>query len=304
MKFELTILGSSSATPIYNRNPTAQLLNINEKFYLIDCGEGTQQQLLRFNCKFQKIDHIFISHLHGDHYLGLVGLISSMNLNGREKALKLFGPPELEEIIDLQLKHSLTTLRFNLEFKPTSAYQFKTLFENQDVLVETIPLNHRIACTGFKFTLKKRLPKIRMDKVQALQIPPEQRQLIKKGFPFTDSSGKVHQPEDLTLPAEEERCYAYCSDTICDWSYLDQIKCVNLLYHESTFMHDMLARAEETYHTTALQAGEIAKRAEVKQLLIGHFSARYRELSPILEEARQMFPNTELAIEGQKFEII
>jgi ribonuclease Z len=304
MKFELTILGSSSATPIYNRNPTAQLLNINEKFYLIDCGEGTQQQLLRFNCKFQKIDYIFISHLHGDHYLGLVGLISSMNLNGRMKALKLFGPPELKEIIDLQLKHSLTTLRFSLEFKPTSADQFKTLFENQDVLVETIPLNHRIACTGFKFTLKKRLPKIRMDKVEALQIPPEQRQLIKKGFPFTDSSGKVHQPEDLTLPAEEERCYAYCSDTICDWSYLDQIKGVNLLYHESTFMHDMLARAEETYHTTSLQAGEIANRAEVKQLLIGHFSARYRELSPILEEARQVFPYTELAIEGQKFEII
>ncbi|MEY5069273.1 MAG: hypothetical protein RLZ47_1135 [Bacteroidota bacterium] len=304
MKFELTILGSSSATPIYNRNPTAQLLNINEKFYLIDCGEGTQQQLLRFNCKFQKIDHIFISHLHGDHYLGLVGLISSMNLNGREKALKLFGPPELEEIIDLQLKHSLTTLRFNLEFKRTSAYQFKTLFENQDVLVETIPLNHRIACTGFKFTLKKRLPKIRMDKVQALQIPPEQRQLIKKGFSFTDSSGTVHQPEDLTLPAEEERSYAYCSDTICDWSYLDQIKSMNLLYHESTFMHDMLARAEETYHTTALQAGEIAKRAEVKQLLIGHFSARYRDLDPLLEEARSVFPNTDLAIEGQKFEII
>jgi ribonuclease Z len=170
--------------------------------------------------------------------------------------------------------------------------------------VETIPLNHRIACTGFKFTLKKRLPKIRMDKVEALQIPPEHRQLIKKGFPFTDSSGKVHQPEDLTLPAEEERSFAYCSDTICDWSYLDQIKGVNLLYHESTFMHDMLARAEETFHTTALQAGEIANRAEVKQLLIGHFSARYRELSPILEEARQVFPNTELAIEGQKFEII
>ncbi len=304
MKFELTILGSSSATPIYNRNPTAQLLNINEKIYLIDCGEGTQQQLLRFNCKFQKIDHIFISHLHGDHYLGLVGLISSMNLNGRKKPLKLFGPPELKEIVDLQLKHSLTILRFNLEFKPTSTNQYKLLFENQDVLVETIPLSHRIACTGFKFTLKKRLPKIRMDKVEALQIPPEQRQLIKKGFPFTDSTGKVHQPEDLTLPPEEERSYAYCSDTICDWSYLDQIKGVNLLYHESTFMHDMLARAEETFHTTALQAGEIAKRAGVKQLLIGHFSARYRDLNPLLEEAKSVFQNTALAIEGQKFEII
>ncbi len=304
MKFELTILGSSSATPIFERNPTSQLLNINEKYYLIDCGEGTQQQLMRFGLKAQRIDYIFISHLHGDHYLGLVGLLSSMHLNGRSKPIKVFGPPELKEILDMQFKFSMTALRFLLEFYPTQAVKSDLIFENTDVKVETIILNHRIPCTGFKFTLKRRLPKIRMDKVAELAIPVEHRQLIKKGFPYTDKDGNIHQAEELTSPADEPRSYAYCSDTLCDWTYIDQIRGVNLLYHESTFMHDMLARAEETYHTTAMQAGEIAKRAEVKQLLIGHFSARYRDLNPLLEEARLKFENVALALEGKTFEIL
>ncbi len=304
MKFELTILGSSSATPIFERNPTSQLLNINEKYYLIDCGEGTQQQLMRFGLKAQRIDYIFISHLHGDHYLGLVGLLSSMHLNGRSKPIKVFGPPELKEILDMQFKFSMTALRFPLEFYPTQAVKSDLIFENTDVKVETIILNHRIPCTGFKFTLKRRLPKIRMDKVAELAIPVEHRQLIKKGFPYTDMDGNIHQAEELTSPADEPRSYAYCSDTLCDWTYIDQIRGVNLLYHESTFMHDMLARAEETYHTTAMQAGEIAKRAEVKQLLIGHFSARYRDLNPLLEEARLKFENVALALEGKTFEIL
>ncbi len=304
MKFELTILGSSSATPIFERNPTSQLLNINEKYYLIDCGEGTQQQLMRFGLKAQRIDYIFISHLHGDHYLGLVGLLSSMHLNGRSKPIKVFGPPELKEILDMQFKFSMTALRFPLEFYPTQAVKSDLIFENTDVKVETIILNHRIPCTGFKFTLKRRLPKIRMDKVAELAIPVEHRQLIKKGFPYTDKDGNIHQAEELTSPADEPRSYAYCSDTLCDWTFIDQIRGVNLLYHESTFRHDMLARAEETYHTTAMQAGEIAKRAEVKQLLIGHFSARYRDLNPLLEEARLKFENVALALEGKTFEIL
>jgi ribonuclease Z len=304
MKFELTILGSSSATPIFNRNPTAQLLNINEKYYLIDCGEGTQQQLLRYNLKAQRIDYIFISHLHGDHYLGLVGLLSSMHLNGRTKALNLFGPPELLEILELHFKYSMTTLRFPLHFTATQANSAELLFENADVLVETIILNHRIPCTGFKITLKQRLPKIRMDLVEALQIPLAYRQLIKKGHPYTDASGRDYQPEELTLPPEKSRSYAYCSDTICDWTYLEQLKDVDLLYHEATFMHDMQQRAEETYHTTALQAAQVAQKAGVKQLLIGHFSARYRDLEPLLDEAKTVFEPTRLALEGESFEVI
>lgn len=304
MKFELTILGSSSATPIYDRNPTSQLLNINEKYYLIDCGEGTQQQLFRYELKAQRIDYIFISHLHGDHYLGLIGLLSSMHLNGRSKCLKLFGPPELKEILDIQFKHSMTVLRYPLEFYPTQTSCPALIFENADILVETMILNHRIPCTGFKFTLKQRLPKIRMDKVQELDIPVEHRQLIKKGFPYTDKTGKIHQAAELTSPADEPRTYAYCSDTLCDGSYLEQIKGVDLLYHEATFAHDMLSRAEETFHTTALQAGELAQKAGIKQLLIGHFSARYRDLNPLLEEAQSIFAQTALAIEGQTFEVI
>ena len=304
MKFELTILGSSSATPLFNRNPTAQLLNINEKFYLIDCGEGTQQQLLRYGLKAQRIDYIFISHLHGDHYLGLVGLISSMHLNGRTKELKLFGPPELMEILEIQFKYSMTSLRFPLVFQATQAQTSALIFENQDVQVHTIILNHRIPCTGFKITLKQRLPKIRMDKVEALKIPVSYRQLIKKGFPYTDEQGKVYPAEELTHPADEPRVYAYCSDTLSDGSYLEDIEGVDLLYHEATFLHDMLDRAVETYHTTALQAAEVAKKARVKQLLIGHFSARYRDLGPLLEESRTVFEQTRLALEGETFEVI
>lgn len=303
MKFELSILGSSSATPIYNRNPSAQLLAINEKWYLIDCGEGTQQQLLKFGFKAAKIDTIFISHLHGDHYLGLMGLLSSMHLNGRTKALKLFGPPELKELLDLHLSYSLTTLRYPLEFYPTQARSSARIFENNDVVVETIILNHRIACTGFKFTSKPELPKLRDDMIRELNIPIAHRSLIKKGFSFTDAAGKVHDAASLTHPPAPAKTYAYCSDTLCDGSYFDQVCGVDVLYHESTFLHDMLDRANETYHTTARQAAELAQKASVKKLLIGHFSARYKSLDALLEEAKSIFEPSELAIEGQTFSI-
>lgn len=303
MKFEVTILGSSSATPIFNRNPAAQLLNVNDNFFLIDCGEGTQQQMLRYNIKASRINHIFISHIHGDHYLGLVGLLSSMHLNGRTKPLMLFGPPELKEIIDLQFKYSETQLRYPLNFYATQALKPEIVFENSDALVETIPLDHRIACTGYKFTQKKRLPKIIKEKVAQLEIPLQQIPLIKRGFPFTDKLGKEHPAKELTEAADEPKSYAYCSDTICSWAYLNQIENIDLLYHEATFMQDMLQRAQETFHTTAKQAGEVALEAQVKRLLIGHFSARYRDLQPLLDECREVFPDTSLAIEGVNFEV-
>ncbi len=303
MKFELTILGSSSATPIHGRNPSAQLLNINEKMYLIDCGEGTQQQLLRFGLKAAKIDTIFISHLHGDHYLGLMGLLSSMHLVGRTKALRLFGPPELHELLQLHFKYSTTQLRFPLIFKPTQVTAPVIILENSDVVVETIILTHRIHCTGFKFTTKSALPTLREDKVLDLAIPVAHRALIKKGFPFTDALGVVHTADSLTLPPSPKKSFAYCSDTLCDCSYAKQLEGVELLYHESTFLHNMLDRANETYHTTALQAAQLAKKVGVKQLLIGHFSARYKDLTPLLEEAQSVFKATQLAIEGESFSI-
>lgn len=303
MRFDVTILGSSSATPIYNRNPTSQLLNLNDRYYLIDCGEGTQIQLLRNGIKAQRIDYIFISHLHGDHYLGLVGLLSSLHLNGRVKPMTIFGPPELQEILEIQFKYSQTNLKYSLVFKPTQTDTPELIFENNDLKVETIILDHRIPCTGFKFSQKKRLRKILKDKVEKLNIPVEYIPLIKRGFDYTDKSGNVYPARDLTTEPDEPKSYAYCSDTANSMTYLEQIKGVDTLYHEATFLHNMLDRAKETFHTTALEAGEIALKAGVKQLLLGHFSARYRELEPILEEAKSVFPNAKLAIEGVTFQI-
>lgn len=303
MKFEVTILGSSSSTPIFNRNPSAQLLNVNEKYILIDCGEATQNQLLHFGLKANRIDQIFISHLHGDHYLGLVGLLSSLHLNGRTKPMDIFGPSELIEILNIQFKHSQTELKYPINFRPTRSDQSEKIFQNYDVTVESFPLDHRIPCTGFKFTEKQRLRKIIKSKIEELSIPTEMIPLIKKGFNFTDQTGKVHLSEDLTIEADKPKVYAYCSDTVCSWKYLSYIENADMLYHESTFMHDMISRAEETFHTTALQAGEIAGKAKVKKLLIGHFSARYKDLQPLLDEAKTVFPETQLAIEGKTFEI-
>ncbi|MGF7080497.1 ribonuclease Z [Mucilaginibacter sp. UYCu711] len=301
MKFEVTILGSSSATPIYNRNPTSQVLNINERLYLIDCGEGTQQQMLRFDVRASRIDHIFISHLHGDHYLGLVGLLSSLHLNGRKKPLKLFGPPQLMEIIDLQFKYSETTIQYAIDFFPTDATRRQVIVVNEDVTIETIPLDHRIACTGFLFRQKKRLRKLLKDELERLQVPVEVFTALKKGADYTDLKGKVYKNDTLTTDSDVPKTYAYCSDTLFNEQYFAQINNTDLLYHEATFLHNMVDRANETHHTTALQAGQIALTVNAKKLLIGHFSARYKTLDELLEEAQSVFPNTALAIEGRTF---
>jgi ribonuclease Z len=301
MKFEVTILGSSSATPIFNRNPSAQALNINEHLYLVDCGEGTQQQMLRFDIKPSRIDHIFISHLHGDHYLGLVGLLSSMHLNGRTKPLKLFCPPDLKEIIEMQLRYSETTLQFQVEYYFTNPAAPETILDNSDITVETIPLDHRIACTGFLFRQKRRLRKLIKEKIEELNISVEYYSPIKKGADYTAADGTVHKNEDLTIAPGEPKTYAYCSDTLYNDNYFKQISNVDMLYHEATFMHNMLDRARTTHHTTALQAGRIAMLTNVKKLIIGHFSARYKTLNELLDEARVTFPDTELALEGKTF---
>ncbi|MDO3643110.1 MAG: ribonuclease Z [Mucilaginibacter sp.] len=301
MKFEVTILGSSSATPIFNRNPTSQALNINERLYLIDCGEGTQQQMLRFDVKASRIDHIFISHLHGDHYLGLVGLLSSLHLNGRSKPLFIYCPEPLKEIIDVQLKYSETEIQYPLEYKFTDAGKCEVLLDNQDITVTSIPLNHRIACTGFLFREKKRLRKLIKEKVEEIGIPVPYFSGLKRGDDYIDPNGKVYKNDTLTIDSAEPKSYAYCSDTMYDESYFEQINNVTMLYHEATFMHNMLDRALETHHTTALQAGEIASLTGAKKLLIGHFSARYKTLNELLEEAQSVFPDAELAIEGRTF---
>lgn len=298
MKFEVTILGSSSATPVYNRNPTAQLLNCNEKFYLIDCGEGTQQQLMRFGIKASKIDYVFISHLHGDHYFGLIGLLSSMHLNGRIKPIKIFAPVALMEILEVQFKYSDTTLRYLIEFTPISVDEPRIIFENSDLQVETIILNHRVPCTGFKFSEKKRLRKLVVEKLEEDNIPIEYYPLLKRGVNLDLPDGRIIYNSDYTMDSSTPKSYCYCSDTLADGTYLSSIVGCTLLYHEATFLHELLSRADQTHHTTALQAGELALNARVGKLLIGHFSSRYKSLLPILEEAKSKFPNTELAVEG------
>jgi len=301
MKFEVTILGSSSATPIYNRNPSAQALNINERLYLVDCAEGTQQQMLHFGIKASRIDHIFISHLHGDHYLGLVGLLSSMHLNGRTKSLAIFAPPHLKEIVNLQLKYSETELQYNIDYVDTHTDKPEIILDNQDITVETIPLDHRIECTGFLFKQKRRNRKLIKEKIEELNIPIEYYTALKKGVDYIANDGTIYKNETLTTSPEEPKSYAYCSDTQYNEKYFEQISNVSLLYHESTFLNDMLERAQSTYHTTALQAGHVALITGAKKLLLGHFSARYKTLNEILEEAQSVFPNTDLAVEGKTF---
>jgi ribonuclease Z len=303
MTFEVTILGSSSATPVFNRNPTAQLLNCNEKYYLIDCGEATQQQLIKFGIKAAKINHIFISHLHGDHYFGLIGLLSSLHLNGRIKPMCIYGPEPLKEILELQFKHSDTKLKYELIFIKTDPTNAQVIFQNNDVTVETIVLNHRIPCTGFKFTEKKRLRKLIKEKLENDQVPLAYYTLLKKGLNLDLPNGDVLFNSDYTTDSATPKIYAYCSDTLFDERYFPSIENCDTLYHEATFLHEMLDRANETHHTTALQAGQIANKVGAKKLLIGHFSSRYKSLTELLEEARTAFKATELAIEGVTFQI-
>lgn len=303
MSFEVTILGSSSATPIYQRHPTAQVLQVHERFFLIDCGEGTLIQLNRYQIKFHRINHIFISHLHGDHYLGLMGLLSTMHLQGRKTELTIFGPEALWEIIEVQLRHSQTVLRYPIRFQAVDPSVSTVLFEDDSLRVSTIVLSHRIPCTGFLFEEQPRPRKIIKEKLAEYAIPLESYTSLKAGEDLILEDGRVVPNAEVTTAPPAPRRYAYCSDTIYDERLIDIVKGVELLYHEATFLHDLADRAAETYHSTARQAATIAKKSGVKRLIIGHFSARYKSLYPLLEEAKEVFDNTTLAMEGDRFKI-
>jgi len=303
MVFEVSILGSSSATPIYQRHPTAHVLNIHERFFLVDCGEGTLIQLNRYKIKFHRINHIFISHLHGDHYLGLLGLLSTMHLQGRTIPIHLYCQEKLKEIIDIQLKHSETILRFPIHYHMLDTDTPAVIFEDDDIEISTIILNHRIPCTGFLFKEKPRLRKLQKEKLQKFKVPITAYQDLKNGMDFVDEYGKVHANSELTTDPRSPRSYAFCSDTCYDERILPHISEVDLLYHEATFLSDKEERAKETFHSTAAQAATIAKKANVKRLIIGHFSARYKNLYPLLDEAKEVFSETTLAMEGDVFSI-
>jgi ribonuclease Z len=303
LPFNLTILGSSSATPTSERNPTAQLLCHSEKLFLIDCGEGTQVSLRRMHIHFQRIKHIFISHLHGDHFYGLIGLISSMHLLGRNKPLHIYGPPMLKQILDLQLDASLTTLIYPLEFHPTQADKQGVLFEDEEITVSSFPMLHRIPTTGFLFREKPYERKIRKDVINLLGIPVHLIPKIKAGANFVAADGTVHPNLSITMEPPLPRMYAFCSDTAYFEDIIPIVQGADLLYHETTFMNDRHVNATEKFHSTTGQAATIALKANVKKLLIGHYSARYDNLQPLLDEARAVFTETELAVDGKVFEI-
>ncbi len=303
MSFKLTILGSSGALPAHGRFPTSQYLCIQNRHFLIDSGEGVQMQLGRYQVPFHKINHIFISHLHGDHYLGLMGLLFSMHLQKRTNDLHLYSNNGLDEIITIQLKHSRSTLNYNIVFHPFHSDERTILFEDEVMSVETIPLRHRIPCSGFLFkekTKTRRMDKTKLHDGMLLQHIAS----LKMGYDIADETGNlIYRNEDYTLPPRPSFSYAYCSDTAYNEKAIEQLQGVDLLYHESTFMESEKDKAIETFHSTAADAARIAKAAAVKKLALGHFSARYKDLDSLLEEARAVFPDTSLAIEGETFEL-
>ncbi|MCF6168621.1 ribonuclease Z [Lutibacter sp.] len=305
MSLKLTILGCHSATPRVNAHPTAQFLEIKNHNFLIDCGEGTQVQLRKYSIKFSKIKHIFISHLHGDHFFGLVGLISTFRLLNRETELHIYAPKGLKEIITLQLKLSNSWTNYPLYFHELTSLKSKLIFEDSKVEVHTIPLNHRIYTNGFLFKEKLGERKLNMhaiNKYPEIQICDYQN--LKIGKDYTLLNGEVIKNKNLTLAPEQPKSYAFCSDTSYFPEILPIIKKVNCLYHETTFLKDKEELAKTTKHSTAEQAAIIAKQAQVKQLIIGHFSSRYKNKDLFLQESKTIFSNTILAEEGKTFEII
>jgi ribonuclease Z len=301
--FELLILGSSAATPTSERSPSSQLLNIAERYFLIDCGESTQIQLRKYKAKFQSIDHIFISHLHGDHFFGLPGLLSSMHLLGRKQDLTVYCPKDLQQIIELINKVSDTTLNYKIHWHFTDNKGLDLLFEDSKVQVYSFPLKHRIYCTGFLFREKELPRNIDKDKLEKYNISRADILLLKNGKDVISEDGILIKNEDITRDPPPPRSYAYCSDTIFHTSLAEHIRNVDLLYHESTFLDDNQERAKKTFHSTAKQAAEIAKTAEVKKLLLGHFSVRYGNLDDFVKEAKSIFNNCEVALDGKKITI-
>ncbi len=302
MSFELVILGNSSATPTLNRFPSAQYLHVLDHHLLIDCGEGTQMQMQRYKIKKSKIKHIFISHIHADHMLGLPGLLFSMNLMQRTEALHIYGPKSLFEILDLFTKNTESELRFEIIKHITNDTITEVLFEDTTIKVTSFPLFHRVPTTGFLIEEQPKLKKLNVDSCKRHNIPFTHFTDLKRGKDYVSNDGKIIIPnQELTLETGEPFSYAYCSDTMYDERVINAIKGVNLLYHEATFMHDRLKRAEETKHSTALQAGIVAQKAGVGKLIIGHFSSRYEVLDELLAETKSEFANSFIANEGEHF---
>lgn len=302
-KFEVHILGCGSALPTTRHFPTSQVVNIREKLFMIDCGEGAQMQLRRSRLKFSRLNHIFISHLHGDHCFGLIGLISTFALLGRTATLHIYAHEELEELMRPWLNYFCHGIDFSVEFHAFDSRKSEVIYDDRSVTVSTIPLKHRVPCCGFLFAEKQTPDHIIRDMIDFYQIPTYELNRIKNGGDFTTPEGNIIPHSRLTTPSNPPRKYAYCSDTIYLPENKPLLQGIDLLFHEATFGGDNEARAKETFHSTAKQAATMAKETGTKQLLIGHFSARYEDENILLKEAKSIFPNTLLAKENLCVEI-
>lgn len=297
-KFELHILGCGSALPTTRHFATSQVVNLRDKLFMIDCGEGAQMQLRKSRLKFTRLNHIFISHLHGDHCFGLLGLISTFGLLGRTAELHIHSPRGLEELFAPMLGFFCKALTYKVIFHEFETKTSALIYEDRSMTVTTIPLRHRIPCCGFLFAEKPRPNHIVREMIDFHQVPVYELNRIKNGADYVTPEGEVIPNTVLTRPSDAPRRYAYCSDTIYRREILPQIAGVDLLFHEATFAQSEQARARETYHTTAQQAAQIALDAEVKKLVIGHFSARYEDEQVLFDEAAAIFPQTIMAKEN------
>tara|TARA_R110002124_G_scaffold275446_2_gene445883 strand:- start:134 stop:1048 length:915 start_codon:yes stop_codon:yes gene_type:complete len=299
---KLTILGCYAATPRTFTNPTSQVLEIKNRLFLIDCGEGTQVQLRKNKIKFSKINHVFISHLHGDHFFGLIGLISTFTLLGRTTDLYIYGPVGIKEIIMLQLKLTDSWINYKLHFKELSGKSSEIIYEDEKVSVSTIPLKHRIYTNGFLFREQRDKRKLNVEAIKKFEIEQCYFQNIKNGKDIVLDNGQVVKNAQLTFDPALPKSYAFCSDTAFSEAVIPLVNNVDVLYHEATFLQSEEALAKKTKHSTAIEAATIALKANVKQLILGHYSTRYDSISLFKEEAQTVFSKVSLADDGKTFE--
>lgn len=300
---KLTILGNNSALPAYGRHPTAQALQVEDQVLLIDCGEGTQIQLDHYGIRWRKLTHIFISHLHGDHYFGLPGILTTMSLLGRTTPLHLHAPKELETILNAIMKVADTHLSYELQFHPLVENATTIIIDTPLLEVMSFPVEHRIACHGFVFKQKSKGRKLLPEKCREHEVPTYFFDRLKAGEHYTHKDGHIIHNEWVTTEGPPAKRYAYCADTLFTTSIIPYIKEVDLLYHESTYLQDNLEEAQARFHTTATQAAHLALEANVGKLLLGHYSSRYKEVEPFQLEAAAIFTNTTASIEGETYDV-
>lgn len=297
----VTILGNNSALPAFDRHPTAQVVTMEDQIFLVDCGEGTQMQMAKYKVRRSKINHVFISHLHGDHYFGLIGLLTSMGLLGRSQELHIYAPPVLKDIVDLQLKVADINLPYIIHFHPLSGEGI--LIREAKFEVSCFRVFHRIECWGFKFREIRPFRRVNPERARQMEVPSSFFDRLKWGESYLRKDGVLVENQSVTEPAAKARSYAYCADTLFDERVAESVRDVDVLYHETTYLKDLEQQAGKRFHSTTAQAATIAQKAGVRRLLIGHFSSKYEKLQAFEQEAREIFPNTDLALEGVTYRV-